>query len=55
MSNELQCTICNQQNNIGIVLKEHYICRSCEKEMVKTPPSVGKYEDYMEKIKKMLF
>ncbi|WP_084281129.1 sigma factor G inhibitor Gin [Alkaliphilus transvaalensis] len=55
MINELSCYICNKQDQEGIIIKEQYICRECEKEIVSTQPGEEKYEEYKEKIKEILF
>lgn len=55
MTNLLECCICNRKDDVGIIIKEQYICRECEKQITDVLPGEAHYEEYKEKIKEILF
>lgn len=53
LDNKLQCNICNEENHKGILLLDQYICRSCEKQILATPPNELKYQLFKKKMRKI--
>ncbi|WP_078556436.1 sigma factor G inhibitor Gin [Bacillus alkalicellulosilyticus] len=48
-----ECVVCNQSKIDGIHLFDHFICVTCEREMVKTDPTDEYYHYYLEKLRKI--
>ena len=51
MEEKLQCYLCNNEDNKGIILLNKYICRECELEITYLESNELKYKDMKEKIK----
>ncbi|MGV3024776.1 sigma factor G inhibitor Gin [Clostridium thermobutyricum] len=57
------CVICNMENESylydnyidGIIVNGEYICRHCEKEIIETSVEENKYDDYVDKIKVVIY
>ncbi|WP_070121508.1 sigma factor G inhibitor Gin [Bacillus marinisedimentorum] len=48
------CVVCEEPKANGIHLYTRFICRECEKEMVKTDTSDERYHFYLKQLKKVL-
>jgi len=51
LEEKLQCFMCNNLKETGIILNNQFICNRCEKKIVNTSPEHPKYQLIKEKIK----
>ena len=53
MGELLRCHVCNEEQDRGIVILDHYICKSCEAKMIDESISQEQYEIMKNKIKEI--
>ena len=53
MTEDLECTVCNQSKGQGIVVVDSFICADCEYEIVRTDVWDGKYSFFITQLKQI--
>ncbi|MBM7098030.1 sigma factor G inhibitor Gin [Bacillus sp. H-16] len=48
-----ECLICKKEKGHGIHLLDHFICESCEHDLVSTDTSEAEYQEYLLKLRKI--
>ncbi|WP_261134700.1 sigma factor G inhibitor Gin [Bacillus sp. Marseille-Q3570] len=47
------CMVCEEKNNEGIYIFQHFLCSDCEQRMVVTDTDDEEYQYFIEKLRKI--